>query len=96
LGTHRRVRVMVTKLSASKESGLVILAPAKEIESNARAFLKPFTFQMWCVLGVLFLFVGAVVWILEHRTNTEFRGPPRQQIMTVCWFVSAFQILFIF
>ncbi|GJN32503.1 hypothetical protein PR202_gb21017 [Eleusine coracana subsp. coracana] len=68
------------------ESGLIIVAPAKEIESNAWAFLKPFTFQMWCVLGVLFLFVGAVVWILEHRTNTEFRGPPRQQIMTVCWF----------
>ncbi|XP_062188133.1 glutamate receptor 3.4-like [Phragmites australis] len=68
------------------ESGLIIVARAREIESNAWAFLKPFTFQMWCVLGVLFLFVGAVVWILEHRTNTEFRGPPRQQIMTVCWF----------
>lgn len=68
------------------ESGLIIVAPAREIESNAWAFFKPFTFQMWCVLGVLFLFVGAVVWILEHRTNTEFRGPPRQQIMTVCWF----------
>ncbi|KQK15965.1 glutamate receptor 3.4 isoform X1 [Brachypodium distachyon] len=68
------------------ESGLIIVAPAREIESNAWAFLKPFTFQMWCVLGLLFLFVGAVVWILEHRTNTEFRGTPRQQIMTVCWF----------
>ncbi|KAK8460543.1 hypothetical protein SEVIR_2G345900v4 [Setaria viridis] len=68
------------------ESGLIIVAPAREIESNAWAFLKPFTFQMWCVLGVIFLFVGAVVWVLEHRTNTEFRGPPRQQIMTVCWF----------
>ncbi|KAL5197323.1 hypothetical protein ABZP36_000835 [Zizania latifolia] len=69
------------------ESGLIILAPAREVESNAWAFLKPFTFQMWSVLGVLFLFVGAVVWVLEHRTNTEFRGPPRQQIMTVCWLV---------
>ncbi|KAE8773691.1 Glutamate receptor 3.4 [Hordeum vulgare] len=68
------------------ESGLIIVAPAKETESNAWAFLKPFTFQMWCVLGLLFLFVGTVVWILEHRTNTEFRGTPRQQIMTVCWF----------
>ncbi|KAM0915759.1 hypothetical protein ACQ4PT_010619 [Festuca glaucescens] len=68
------------------ESGLIIVAPAREVESNAWAFLKPFTFQMWCVLVMLFLFVGAVVWILEHRTNTEFRGTPRQQIMTVCWF----------
>jgi ionotropic glutamate receptor len=70
------------------ESGLIIVAPAREVESNAWAFLKPFTFQMWCVLVMLFLFVGAVVWILEHRTNTEFRGTPRQQIMTVCWLVS--------
>ncbi|XP_062190639.1 glutamate receptor 3.4-like [Phragmites australis] len=68
------------------ESGLIIVAPGKEIESNAWAFLKPFSFRMWCVLGVIFLFVGTVIWILEHRTNTEFRGPPRQQIMTVCWF----------
>ncbi|XP_021309516.1 glutamate receptor 3.4 isoform X2 [Sorghum bicolor] len=68
------------------ESGLIIVAPARVVESNAWAFLKPFTFRMWCVLVVIFLFVGAVVWILEHRTNTEFRGPPRQQIMTVCWF----------
>ncbi|ONM24114.1 Glutamate receptor 3.4 [Zea mays] len=68
------------------ESGLIIVAPARVIESNAWAFLKPFTFQMWCVLVVIFLFVGAVVWILEHRSNTEFRGPPSQQIMTVCWF----------
>jgi ionotropic glutamate receptor len=48
---------------------------------------------MWCVLVMLFLFVGAVVWILEHRTNTEFRGTPRQQIMTVCWFVP---VLYVF
>ena len=71
------------------ESGLIILAPAREIESNAWAFLKPFTFQMWSVLGDLFLFVGAVVWVLKLRTNTEFLAPPRQQIMTVCWLVSA-------
>ena len=39
------------------ESGLIIVAPARVIESNAWAFLKPFTFQMWCVLVVIFLFV---------------------------------------
>ncbi|KAF8391513.1 hypothetical protein HHK36_023818 [Tetracentron sinense] len=68
------------------ESGLVIVAPVKEINSSAWAFLKPFTVPMWCVTGAFFLFVGAVIWILEHRMNTEFRGPPRQQIVTVCWF----------
>ncbi|KAA8524663.1 hypothetical protein F0562_011086 [Nyssa sinensis] len=68
------------------ESGLVIVAPVKKIKSSAWAFLQPFTVQMWCVTGAFFLFVGAVVWILEHRMNEEFRGPPRQQLITVFWF----------
>ncbi|CAL9134439.1 unnamed protein product [Musa textilis] len=69
------------------ESGLVIVAPVKERNSTAWAFLKPFTIQMWCVTGAFFLFVGAVVWILEHRLNAEFRGPPRRQLMTIFWLV---------
>ncbi|XP_043691949.1 glutamate receptor 3.4-like isoform X2 [Telopea speciosissima] len=68
------------------ESGLIVVTPVKVIKSTAWAFLKPFTFQMWCVTGAFFLFVGAVVWILEHRINAEFRGPPRQQLVTVFWF----------
>ncbi|KAI8007199.1 Glutamate receptor 3.4 [Camellia lanceoleosa] len=68
------------------ESGLVILVPVKQTKSSAWAFLRPFTVEMWCVTGAFFLFVGAVVWILEHRLNHEFRGPPSQQIMTVFWF----------
>ncbi|KAG8640631.1 glutamate receptor 3.4 isoform X3 [Manihot esculenta] len=68
------------------ESGLVVVAPVKEVKSSPWAFLKPFTVQMWCVTGAFFLFVGAVVWILEHRINHEFRGTPRQQLITICWF----------
>ncbi|XP_068639011.1 glutamate receptor 3.5-like [Aristolochia californica] len=68
------------------ESGLVVVAPVKQINSSAWAFLKPFTVEMWLVTGSFFLFVGAVVWILEHRVNKEFRGPPRQQLVTVFWF----------
>ncbi|KAG1368273.1 putative Glutamate receptor [Cocos nucifera] len=68
------------------ESGLIIVAPVKEINSSAWAFLKPFTVPMWCVTGAFFLFVGAVVWILEHRTNSEFRGSPRKQLVTIFWF----------
>lgn len=68
------------------ESGLVIVAPVKRMKSSAWAFLQPFSIQMWCVTGAFFLFVGAVVWILEHRMNHEFRGPPRQQLITIFWF----------
>ncbi|KAH0674824.1 hypothetical protein KY284_025911 [Solanum tuberosum] len=68
------------------ESGLVVVAPVKETKSSPWAFFRPFTIQMWGVTGVFFLFVGSVVWILEHRMNPEFRGPPRKQLITVIWF----------
>ena len=68
------------------ESGLVIVSPVKEKSSNAWAFLKPFTLGMWAVTGAFFLFVGAVIWVLEHRFNPEFRGSPRKQVVTIFWF----------
>ncbi|KAI3786345.1 hypothetical protein L1987_39955 [Smallanthus sonchifolius] len=68
------------------ESGLVIVVPVKKSKTSPWAFLRPFTFEMWLVTGGFFLLVGFVVWILEHRLNSEFRGPPSQQIITNFWF----------
>ncbi|PSS00373.1 Glutamate receptor 3.6 like [Actinidia chinensis var. chinensis] len=69
------------------ESGLVVVAPVKKMmNSNAMSFLRPFSRNMWLVTGAFFLIVGVVVWILEHRMNDEFRGPPRRQIVTIVWF----------
>lgn len=67
------------------ESGLVVVAPVRKLNSSAWAFLRPFTPLMWAVTAVFFLIVGTVVWILEHRINDEFRGPPKRQIVTVLW-----------
>lgn len=67
------------------ESGLVIVAPVKKLNSNEWSFLQPFTVEMWGVTAAFFLVIGVVVWILEHRFNDEFRGPPRRQIVTVLW-----------
>ncbi|KAI7728130.1 hypothetical protein M8C21_007125, partial [Ambrosia artemisiifolia] len=68
------------------ESGLVIVVPVKKSKTSPLAFLKPFTIEMWLVTGGFFLLVGFVVWILEHRLNHEFRGPPSQQVITIFWF----------
>ncbi|KAK4261986.1 hypothetical protein QN277_027609 [Acacia crassicarpa] len=67
-------------------SGLVVVAPVRKSDSSAWAFLRPFSLEMWGVTAIFFLAVGAVVWILEHRFNDEFRGPPRKQFVTVLWF----------
>ncbi|KAH9608496.1 hypothetical protein KSS87_019958 [Heliosperma pusillum] len=69
-----------------RESGLVVVARVQAKDCNAWAFLRPFTPTMWCTTFVFFIVVGCVVWILEHRINDEFRGPPRQQIITMLWF----------
>ncbi|KAI7738381.1 hypothetical protein M8C21_008444, partial [Ambrosia artemisiifolia] len=74
------------------ESGLVVVAPVRRSNSSTWAFLRPFSPLMWCVSGIFFIVVGAVVWILEHRINDEFRGPPKKQLVTVLWF--SFSTLF--
>ncbi|KAG6701761.1 hypothetical protein I3842_07G001800 [Carya illinoinensis] len=68
------------------ESGLVVVAPVRKLNSSAWAFLRPFTPMMWSVTGIFFLVVGAVIWILERRTNDDFQGPPRKQFVTTVWF----------
>jgi ionotropic glutamate receptor len=66
-------------------SGLVVVAPFRKLNSGAWAFLRPFSARMWIVTACFFLVVGLVVWILEHRINDEFRGPPKRQVITVLW-----------
>ncbi|KAL5562322.1 hypothetical protein UlMin_032069 [Ulmus minor] len=68
------------------ESGLVVVTPIRKLNSIAWAFVRPFTPTMWAFIAASSIIVGAVVWILEHRTNDEFRGPPRRQIKTIIWF----------
>jgi ionotropic glutamate receptor len=67
------------------ETGLVVVAPVRNLNSSAWAFLRPFTPMMWGVTGIFFLAIGVVVWILERRTNDDFQGPPRKQIATIIW-----------
>jgi ionotropic glutamate receptor len=38
---------------------------------------------MWCIIAASFLMIGVVIWILEHRVNDEFRGPPKRQLVTM-------------
>lgn len=67
-------------------SGLVVVAPFKKLNTGAWAFLRPFSARMWILIACFFLVIGIVVWILEHRKNDEFRGPPKRQIITILWF----------
>jgi len=69
------------------ESGLVMVVPIKADEANnAWAFLLPFTLGMWCTTGAFFIFTGLMIWLFEHRVNPEFRGKPRDQVVTLLWY----------
>ncbi|KAL4320322.1 hypothetical protein GQ457_18G024100 [Hibiscus cannabinus] len=73
-------------------TGLVIVAPIHNTKSSAWVFLKPFTTDMWCMTAGGFFIIAVVIWILEHRVNDDFRGPPRRQLVTMVMF--SFSTLF--
>ncbi|XP_028807063.1 glutamate receptor 2.9-like [Neltuma alba] len=69
------------------ESGVTMIVPVKDKrKKNAWAFLQPLTWDLWVTTACSFVFIGFVVWVLEHRINEHFRGPPSHQIGTSLWF----------
>ncbi|XWS75987.1 hypothetical protein CRYUN_Cryun01aG0138800 [Craigia yunnanensis] len=55
-------------------------------KKNTWVFVKPLTWDLWVTSGCFFVFIGFVVWVLEHRINKDFRGPPAHQVGTMFWF----------
>ncbi|KAL7100369.1 hypothetical protein ACP275_09G142000 [Erythranthe tilingii] len=43
-------------------------------------FVKPLELKLWLTAIALFIFTGLALWILEHRLNTDFRGPVSEHI----------------
>nr|GEW76584.1 glutamate receptor 3.2-like [Tanacetum cinerariifolium] len=68
------------------ESSLVVVVNIHKAHPSSWAYLQPFSPSLWGVTALFFLFVGALMWLLEHRHSDVFRGPPRKQIVTVMWF----------
>ncbi|XP_039115641.1 glutamate receptor 2.8-like [Dioscorea cayenensis subsp. rotundata] len=68
-------------------AGISMVVPIKNQRSkNAWIFVKPLTPDLWLVSLGFFVFTGSIIWVLEHRINPEFRGPPTNQIGTIFYF----------
>ncbi|XAR64273.1 hypothetical protein NMG60_11024549 [Bertholletia excelsa] len=67
-------------------SGLVVVAPFRKLNTGSWAFLRPFSPALWVTIAALVFLIGVGVWVLEHRVNDEFRGSPKEQLMTILWF----------
>ena len=69
------------------ESGVSMVVLVKDDEkNNFWIFLKPLSLDLWLTTGAAFVITGLVIWVLEHRMNSEFRGPPDQQLGMIFWF----------
>ncbi|WMV34960.1 hypothetical protein MTR67_028345 [Solanum verrucosum] len=69
------------------ESGISAVVPVKDDDKkNAWIFVKPLKRELWMTTGAFFVFIGFVVWVLEHRVNKEFRGPKCKQVGMILWF----------
>ncbi|KAM6559418.1 hypothetical protein CsatA_028657 [Cannabis sativa] len=74
-------------LPYTMESGVAMVVPMEDNKrKSAWIFIKPLTWDLWIAILCFFLFIGFVVWVLEHRINEDFRGPPSHQIGTSFWF----------
>ena len=68
------------------ESHVSLLVRMKDKKSSAVIFLKPLSSDLWAITFLSFLFVGFVVWVLEHRRNEDFQGSAYYQVGTSLWF----------
>ncbi|XP_020550508.1 glutamate receptor 2.1-like isoform X2 [Sesamum indicum] len=69
------------------ESGVSMVVPIKDDKSkNAWVFVKPLTWELWLTSFCSFVFIGILIWILEHRINEDFRGPVWYQVGMIFWF----------
>ncbi|KAB1223978.1 Glutamate receptor 2.9 [Morella rubra] len=70
------------------ESGVSMVVPLRDSRpKNAWVFLKPLTNDLWIASGCFFVFIGFVVWVLEHRINSDFSaGDWSHQLGTSLWF----------
>ncbi|KAJ8434003.1 LOW QUALITY PROTEIN: hypothetical protein Cgig2_001196 [Carnegiea gigantea] len=74
-----------TKIVPYQHSGLVVVVPVRKLSHSPWTSLRTFTTDMW-VGTVGFLNCETVVWILEKRVNTAFRGEPKRLLITLLWF----------
>ncbi|KAK3035567.1 hypothetical protein RJ639_034772 [Escallonia herrerae] len=69
------------------EGGVSMVVPVSyEDVNNKWTFLKPLRSDLWVTSIGFFILTGFAIWVLEHRINVAFRGPPSQHVGMMLWF----------
>ena len=82
---NRSLHVDFTQPYTDNGAAFIVAAKDKN-KSNIWIFLEPLTWKLWLSTSCFFVYIGFVVWALEHRINEEFRGSASNQIGTSFWF----------
>ncbi|KAG6685477.1 hypothetical protein I3843_12G114400 [Carya illinoinensis] len=63
------------------ESGLVMIVPVRpQTSDRAWLFMKPFTKAMWVLIGLINIYNGFVVWLVERKHCPELKGSGFNQV----------------
>lgn len=64
-----------------EDGGITRIQEIKYEDPNkGNFFLKPFSRGLWLTAIALLVFTGLTLWIIEHRLNEDFRGPPSEHV----------------
>ncbi|KAK4478598.1 hypothetical protein RD792_014086 [Penstemon davidsonii] len=67
-------------------AGGITAVKLDDINHDKWFFLRPFERELWLTTIAFFIFTGLVIWILEHRLNNAYRGPPAQHTGMIFYF----------
>lgn len=80
--SNRSAYVDFTLTYSELGAGIVV----KLDDNDPWFFLKPLKADLW-ILSACFVFLTRfTVWLIEHRINEEFQGPPARQVGIALWF----------
>ncbi|XP_040380809.1 glutamate receptor 2.9-like [Oryza brachyantha] len=85
--TAKRMENVTFTVPFTELGWTMMVMAKKDTRKSMWIFPKPFTGTLWLVTIALFLFIGFVVWVLEHRINPRFRGTPSEQLGTTFYFI---------
>ncbi|KAI3876086.1 hypothetical protein MKW92_009661 [Papaver armeniacum] len=74
--TANRSEIVDFTLPYAEGGVSMVVRVKKDMSKDTWIILKPLEWKLWVTTGAFFLIIGAVIWILEHRVNREFRGGP--------------------
>ncbi|RZC93946.1 hypothetical protein C5167_016638, partial [Papaver somniferum] len=74
--TANRLQYVDFTLPYVEAGASMIVLTRKDLNKGPLIFFLPLEWRLWMTILAFFVYVGSVIWILEHRGNREFRGGP--------------------